>query len=47
VLYAEELLSSTSVKGFPIVETQKEFGREKRILVGYVGRSELRYVLGA
>ena len=36
---AEELLDSTSVKGFPIVN-------DENILVGYIGRTELRYILG-
>lgn len=36
----EEVLENTSVQGFPIVN-------EANILMGYIGRTELRYVLGA
>ncbi|CAE6435892.1 unnamed protein product [Rhizoctonia solani] len=37
----EEKLEHTSVQGFPIVSTDSQ-----RILVGYIGRTELRYVMG-
>ena len=37
----EAILSSTNVKGFPIVSSDGP-----RILVGFIGRTELRYVLG-
>lgn len=37
----EEILSSTTVKGFPIIHSELQ-----RTLVGYIGRTELRYVLG-
>ncbi|KDN45559.1 hypothetical protein RSAG8_04883, partial [Rhizoctonia solani AG-8 WAC10335] len=37
----EEKLEHTSVQGFPIVSTDSQ-----RILVGYIGRTELRYVIG-
>ncbi|KAF9462474.1 chloride channel [Collybia nuda] len=36
----EETLSSTDVKGFPIISSS-----ERSILIGYIGRTELRYVL--
>ncbi|KAG2101302.1 chloride channel [Suillus discolor] len=36
----EQLLASTDVKGFPIVTSESS-----RTLVGYMGRTELRYVL--
>ncbi|KAH7912423.1 chloride channel [Hygrophoropsis aurantiaca] len=36
----EDLLGSTSVKGFPIVTSEST-----RTLAGYIGRAELRYVL--
>jgi chloride channel 3/4/5 len=36
----EELLASTNVKGFPIVTS-----KSSQTLVGYMGRTELRYVL--
>ena len=38
---AEETLSSTDVKGFPIISSDGE-----PTLLGYIGRTELRYVLG-
>ena len=38
---AEAKLSQTDVKGFPIVT-----GDERHLLLGYIGRNELRYVLG-
>ena len=37
----ESLLSSTDVKGFPIVSSDGALA-----LVGYIHRSEIRYVLG-
>ncbi|KAL5631205.1 hypothetical protein ACGC1H_006896 [Rhizoctonia solani] len=37
----EEKLEHTSVQGFPIVSTDSQ-----RILMGYIGRTELRYVIG-
>ncbi|KEP51972.1 voltage-gated chloride channel protein [Rhizoctonia solani 123E] len=37
----EEKLEHTSVQGFPIVSTDPQ-----RILMGYIGRTELRYVIG-
>ncbi|KAI6121899.1 chloride channel [Pisolithus sp. B1] len=37
----EQILSSTDVKGFPIVAS-----KSSRVLSGYIGRPELRYVLG-
>lgn len=37
----EEILSSTAVKGFPII-----YSESLRTLMGYIGRAELRYVLG-
>jgi chloride channel 3/4/5 len=37
----QEKLASTQVKGFPIISSETS-----RILQGYVGRTELRYVLG-
>ena len=37
----EEMLSSTVVKGYPIVSND-----DRNLLLGYVGRTELRYVLG-
>jgi len=36
----EEILSSTAVKGFPII-----YSESLRTLMGYIGRAELRYVL--
>ncbi|KAF8647110.1 hypothetical protein AX16_006942 [Volvariella volvacea WC 439] len=36
----EHILSSTNVKGFPIIKSETE-----RTLTGYIGRTELRYVL--
>lgn len=39
--YADAILSSTDVKGFPIVSSDGS-----RKLAGYIGRTELRYVLG-
>ena len=38
---AEEILAQTDVKGFPIVSADG-----KNILMGFIDRSELRYVLG-
>lgn len=40
-LSAEETLASTGVKGFPIVAS-----KSSKALSGYIGRTELRYVLG-
>ena len=37
----EDLLASTEAKGFPIISND-----EKRLLLGYIGRTELRYVIG-
>lgn len=37
----EEILDNTDVRGFPIVSND---GR--RTMMGYIGRTELRYVLG-
>ncbi|CAE7226041.1 unnamed protein product [Rhizoctonia solani] len=37
----EEKLEATKVQGFPIVTTDSQ-----RILMGYIGRTELRYVIG-
>lgn len=37
----EAILANTNVKGFPIVSSDAT-----RTLVGYIGRTELRYVLG-
>lgn len=37
----EEILSLTAVKGFPII-----YSESLRTLMGYIGRTELRYVLG-
>jgi hypothetical protein len=39
--HPENILSSTDVKGFPIVSSDRT-----RTIVGYIGRTELRYVLG-
>jgi len=36
------MLSETNVKGFPIVASNETL----QSLVGYIGRTELRYVLG-
>ena len=41
-VHSESLLSSTDVKGFPIVTADGAL-----TLVGYIDRSELRYVIGA
>ena len=41
VIYTEEVLASTDVKGFPIVGS-----KSSKALCGYIGRTELRYVLG-
>lgn len=38
--YVEHMLKDSSVQGFPIVETD-----ETRILVGYIGSTELRYAV--
>ena len=38
---AEEILAQTDVKGFPIVSADG-----KNILMGFIDRTELRYVLG-
>ena len=40
-IYVETTLASTNVNGFPIVTSD---GRQT--LVGYIGRTELRYVIG-
>lgn len=37
----ETLLNSTAVKGFPIVTNDA-----RQTLVGYIGRREVRYVIG-
>lgn len=37
----ETLLNSTTVTGFPIVTTDA-----RQALVGYIGRREVRYVIG-
>ncbi|CAE6458794.1 unnamed protein product, partial [Rhizoctonia solani] len=37
----EEKLEHTSVRGFPVVSTDSQ-----KILIGYIGRTELRYVIG-
>lgn len=39
--FTEDVLASTDVKGFPIVAS-----KSSRTLSGYIGRTELRYVLG-
>lgn len=39
--YLEAILGSTDVKGFPIVSSDGQ-----RTLVGFIDRTELRYVLG-
>lgn len=39
--YTEEILDNTAVKGYPIVSND-----DRNILLGYIGRTELRYVLG-
>lgn len=36
----EDLLDNTKVKGFPIVSND-----ERRLLMGYIGKTELRYVI--
>lgn len=41
IIWLESLLSSTNVKGFPIVSSDGAL-----TLVGYIDRSEMRYVLG-
>ena len=38
---AEDVLENADVKGFPIVSNDG-----KRILMGYIGRTDLRYVIG-
>lgn len=40
-LSTEDVLASTDVKGFPIVAS-----KSSKALSGYIGRTELRYVLG-
>ena len=40
-IFEEAQLASTSVKGFPVISDD-----ENRTLMGYVGRTELRYVIG-
>jgi hypothetical protein len=40
-LSTEDVLASTDVKGFPIVAS-----KSSKALSGYIGRAELRYVLG-
>lgn len=37
----EEMLQTTMFKGFPIVQGQGDM-----TLVGYIGRSELKYLIG-
>ena len=37
----EDVLASTAVQGYPIVSNDGQ-----NILMGYIGRAELRYVLG-
>lgn len=39
---ADHILEQTDVKGFPIVDAD-----QRRLLLGYIGRAELRYVIGA
>ena len=39
--FSEDILCSTDVKGFPIVAS-----KPSHMLSGYIGRTELRYVLG-
>jgi hypothetical protein len=39
-LHLEDTLSSTNVKGFPVVSAHS------RTLLGYIGRTEIRYVFG-
>lgn len=41
MLAAEDVLEGTDAKGFPIVSSD-----EKRVLMGYIGRTELRYIIG-
>ena len=41
LILAEERLKATDVKGFPVVSAD-----EHNSLIGYIDRSELRYVLG-
>lgn len=38
----EQIMLDTDVKGFPVVSADSE-----RLLLGYIGRAEIRYVLGA
>ena len=40
-MLAEARMEQTDVKGFPIVSAD-----DKRVLLGYIGRGELRYVVG-
>ena len=37
----EHKLQQSDVKGFPIVSNE-----QRRLLLGYIGRNELRYILG-
>jgi hypothetical protein len=41
VSQTEILLESTEVQGFPVVS-----GDEHRTLLGYMGRAEIKYILG-
>lgn len=41
IFLIEDVLASTDVKGFPIVAS-----KSSKALSGYIGRTELRYVLG-
>lgn len=38
---AEDALANESVQGFPVISND-----EKHLLMGYIGRTELRYVVG-
>ena len=39
--WLDHILQQTDVKGFPIVSAD-----QRRVLLGYIGRAELRYVIG-
>jgi len=39
--YIDQMLSETNFQGFPVVQDRKNM-----ILLGYIGRSELRYAIG-
>lgn len=39
----EALMADTDVQGFPVISNEKA---SPRTLIGYIGRTELRYVLG-